>query len=258
VAAPPLAPAAEPAVERWVQNHQATTLWAEKEGDAAVASLPQWTFLRWTGQQIGFRLPVQEPRSGAAGWLDARTAGPSGPPPPAPPPAPATPPADAARPAEAARPEPPDAAAAASPPPPPPARAPSVGPRGRWIDVDLAQQRLRLIEDDRVVHTAPVTTGKAGFATPRGTFRISRRVANETMDSQTTGIGRESAEGYLLKDVRYAQYFADGGYALHANYWQPDSVFGRVPTSHGCIGMRLGDAAAVWEFAGYGTIVQIH
>jgi lipoprotein-anchoring transpeptidase ErfK/SrfK len=133
-----------------------------------------------------------------------------------------------------------------------------VGTGERWIDVDLAQQRLRLIEDDRVVHTAPVTTGKAGFATPRGTFRIFRRLENETMDSETTGIARGSTEGYLLKDVRYSQYFADGGYALHANYWQPDSIFGRVPTSHGCIGMRLGDAATVWEFASHGTVVQIH
>ena len=78
------------------------------------------------------------------------------------------------------------------------------------------------------------------------------------MDSATTGIGRESGEGYLLKNVRYTQYFADGGYALHANYWQPDSVFGRVATSHGCVGMRLADAETVWSFASNGTAVQIH
>ncbi|HEY3081850.1 MAG TPA: L,D-transpeptidase, partial [Chloroflexota bacterium] len=226
------APAApfEPGGERWVQSHNATTLWADREGDASVAPLPQWTFLRWTGPQSGLRIPVQDPRSGATGWVEARTVGPSGPPPASAPAAP-TPPADAApaRPSEAAA-----ALAARSV-----ERPASVGPGERWIDVDLTQQRLRLIEDDRVVHTAPVTTGKAGFATPTGTFRIFQRVANDTMDSETTGIAHGSGEGYLLTDVRYSQYFAHGGFALHANYWQPDGVFGRAATSHGCVGMRL-------------------
>ena len=153
----------------------------------------------------------------------------------------------------------------APPPPEPPKpvvppviRPPTVGPGERWVDVAIGRQWLTLMEGEAPVYGAPVTTGKAGFPTPRGTFRIFSRVFNETMDSLTTGIPRNSPEGYFLKDIFFTQYFADGGYALHTNYWQPASVFGMRPTSHGCVGMRQADAQVVWNFAGIGTKVHIH
>jgi lipoprotein-anchoring transpeptidase ErfK/SrfK len=107
------------------------------------------------------------------------------------------------------------------------------------------------------VYAAPVTLGKPGFGTPTGTFRIFSRVANETMDSLTIGIPRTAAEGYYLKNVLYTQYFADGGVALHSNYWQPEWVFGQANTSHGCVGLRTADAAYFWSFAGNGTRVVV-
>ena len=55
------------------------------------------------------------------------------------------------------------------------------------------------------VYVGLVTTGKPGFATPRGSFRILRRVANETMDSQTIGILRTSPHGYYLPNVLFTQ-----------------------------------------------------
>ncbi|HEV8636180.1 MAG TPA: L,D-transpeptidase [Chloroflexota bacterium] len=154
----------------------------------------------------------------------------------------------------------------APPPPPPPpgpqvtaiGRPSAVGPGERWIDVSVARQWLTLVEGDTPVYSAPVTTGKPSFPTPRGTFQIYSRVPSETMDSLTLGIPRGAPEGYYLKDILYTQYFLPGGYALHTNYWQPTSVFGRVATSHGCIGMRRGDALAVWNFAGIGTKVHVH
>jgi lipoprotein-anchoring transpeptidase ErfK/SrfK len=200
-----------------------------------------------SGPSEGPRLPVFEPLSQSDGWVDAADVGPAGPPPPpAPPPPPvADPLPDAGGAGLASR----QVA---------PARPGAVGAAERWIDVDLSAQRLRLMDGDRVVRSVPVTTGKPGFRTPTGTFRIFHRVASDVMDSATLGVDRSSTEGYLLKDVRYTQYFADGGYALHANYWQPGSVFGEVPTSHGCVGMAESDAAAVWSFAANGTVVSVH
>jgi lipoprotein-anchoring transpeptidase ErfK/SrfK len=141
----------------------------------------------------------------------------------------------------------------------PPVRRPSgIGASERWVDVNVQAQRLSLMDGDERALDAPVTTGKAGFSTPRGTFRIFSRVPNETMDSLTTGIPRSAPEGYFLKDILYTQYFAHGGYALHTNYWQPASVFGVRPTSHGCVGMRLADALAAWNFTTIGSRVHVH
>jgi hypothetical protein len=141
---------------------------------------------------------------------------------------------------------------------PPVVRPATIGPGERWIDVDVGRQWLTLMEGDAPVFGAGVTTGKPGFPTPRGTFRIFSRVFNETMDSLSTGIPRNAPEGYYLKDIFFTQYFAGGGYALHSNYWQPASVFGARPTSHGCVGMRQADAQVVWGFSGIGTKVYVH
>ena len=148
-------------------------------------------------------------------------------------------------------------------PPPAPAapavtRPATVGAGERWVDVNLSREWATAAEGDTIVRGIPVTTGKPGFGTPTGLFTIFSRVYNETMDSATIGIPRNSAEGYYLKDIYYTQYFADGGVALHTNYWQPGSVFGAYPTSHGCVGMRQADAAFLWDFATFGTKVYVH
>jgi lipoprotein-anchoring transpeptidase ErfK/SrfK len=160
----------------------------------------------------------------------------------------------------------PEVAPPAKPAPPPPpkpvgpaiSRPASIGPTERWVDVNLSRQWATAAEGDTVVRGMPVTTGKAGFGTPTGLYSIFSRVYNETMDSATIGIPRNSAEGYYLKDILYTQYFADGGIALHTNYWQPGSVFGAYPTSHGCVGMRQADAAFLWDFATFGSRVYVH
>jgi hypothetical protein len=99
VAAPP------PAAERWLQNHTATTVWADPEGARALAPAAQWSYFRVLGAQVKGRVPIFDPRTGAPGWVDAGAVGPSGPPPPAPVAAP--PPAAVPGPARAASPAPP-------------------------------------------------------------------------------------------------------------------------------------------------------
>lgn len=114
----------------------------------------------------------------------------------------------------------------------------------RWVLIDLASQTATAMIGDQALYTALVTSGKDGWETPRGTFYVGYRVANETMTSASIG----AEEYYVLKDVLYTQYFTNAGHALHLNYWQPDSVFGNTPSSHGCIGMRMADAKFFWDF----------
>lgn len=145
-----------------------------------------------------------------------------------------------------------------APPGPPPAAAfvASLPAGERWVLVDLSDQTTVLYAGDTPVHTALVTTGKAGWETPVGTFTIGYRVENETMTSAALGIPAD-VESYELTDVLYTQYFTNEGHALHLNYWRPESVFGAEATSHGCVGMRLGDAEILWRALGVGSRVVI-
>ncbi len=129
---------------------------------------------------------------------------------------------------------------------------------GRWIDVNLSTLRISAMVGNRVVYTAPVTTGKPGWATPTGTFHILRRLASTDMSSATIGIPLGTPGSYYVPNVQYTQYFDNSGDALHANYWSPSDSFGNYNTSHGCVGMRTSDAAYFWNFATYGTAVVIH
>jgi len=128
---------------------------------------------------------------------------------------------------------------------------------GRWIDVDVGAHTATAMQGSTPVYTAPIAAGRPEFPTPLGTYYIQRRVLDETMDSSTIGIPRNSPGGYYLPHVMYTQYF-NGGRALHGNYWAPDWVFGHANTSHGCVGMRNRDAAFFWNFASIGTPVVIH
>jgi lipoprotein-anchoring transpeptidase ErfK/SrfK len=139
------------------------------------------------------------------------------------------------------------------PTPQPPAIPGSNVPGERWILVDLAGQTATAMVGETPLYTALVTTGKEGWATPRGTFNIVYRVANETMTSSSIG----AEEEYVLKDVLYTQYFTTVGHALHLNYWRADSYFGSTPSSHGCVGMRMADAEFFWRFGNVGTRVTI-
>lgn len=126
---------------------------------------------------------------------------------------------------------------------------------GRWIDADLEEPTLvTAYERDRVIYSALAIKGRTATATPKGTFQILRRVENETMDSETIGIPRDSPDGYLLKDVLYTQYFTSDGASLHYNYWL--GTFGRAG-SHGCLGLNQEDSRWFWDWASLGTQVVI-
>ena len=95
--------------------------------------------------------------------------------------------------------------------------------------------------------------GTARYPTPLGAWCIVRRVANETMDSATVGIPRNSPAGYYLKNVLYTQYFRATGESLHYNWWA--AAWGQAG-SHGCLGLSLADSRWLWDWAAIGTPVS--
>lgn len=135
-------------------------------------------------------------------------------------------------------------------PTPLPPEAPKIG---KWIDIHLTQQLLTAYEGQRAIRTVVITSGKPGWETPAGLYKINTRVANETMDSGAIG----AEEFYKLEDVLFTQYFTDKGHALHFAWWKTEATIGR-PGSHGCINLLLDEARFLWEWADIGTTVNCH
>lgn len=136
----------------------------------------------------------------------------------------------------------PAAVATATPPPTAtPLPSPTVPPKptatpafpGKWIEVSLKEQIAIAWEGATPVRRMVVSTGAARTPTVQGTYRIYAKLTKQNM----------SGPGYSLANVPHVMYFYSG-YALHGAYWQ--TSFG-TPTSHGCVNLKLDDAA--WLFA---------
>ncbi len=111
----------------------------------------------------------------------------------------------------------------------------------RWIDIDLSEQVLVAYEGETPVFATLIASGKPGFSTPEGSFRIYSKHVSITMDDPEGG-----EEAYSIEDVPWTQYFKDS-YALHAAFWH--NRFGRV-RSHGCINLSPADARRLFFWTG--------
>lgn len=108
----------------------------------------------------------------------------------------------------------------------------------RWMHVDLDEQVLVAYEGDKPVYVTLVASGKDGFDTPEGLYRIRRKYVSRTMQGPDPEAG-----SYDIGDVPWTMYY-HGGLAIHGAYWHDD--FGNV-RSHGCT--NLPPESARWLFS---------
>lgn len=118
----------------------------------------------------------------------------------------------------------------------------------RWIDVNLSTQYLTAYENGQSVYEVYVSTGAEQWPTVTGQFRIWLRYDMQTMDGTHLGFD------YNVTNVPHVQYFYKD-YALHGAYWHNN--FG-TPVSHGCVNLTTYDAEWLYNFAGIGTLVNVH
>ncbi len=115
--------------------------------------------------------------------------------------------------------------------------------QGRWIEIDLSEQRLVAWDGDTAYYVFPVSTGTSSTPTPTGTYNIHSKHRTDRM----------TGPGYDIPDVPYAMYF-HRGYALHGAYWHEQ--FG-TRVSHGCINLQVSDARRLYNWADIGTTVVV-
>jgi hypothetical protein len=118
-------------------------------------------------------------------------------------------------------------------------------PSVKRIEVDLSKQMLYAFQNDQVVMSFPVSTGK-WYPTPTGTFHIWLKILYTRMSGGT------GADYYNLPNVPYVMFFyndqvAKGrGFSLHGAYWHNN--FG-YPMSHGCVNISPVNAGKLYEWA---------
>ncbi|REJ05270.1 murein L,D-transpeptidase [Microbacterium bovistercoris] len=113
----------------------------------------------------------------------------------------------------------------------------------RHAVVDLSQQHAYFYENGKLVRDWAVSTGRPGFETRQGNFRIRAHVAMQDMVGET----------YVTKDVKWVTYF-NGNQAFHGTYWHNN--FGNV-MSHGCVNMPESAAKWVYDWAPDGFEVTV-
>jgi L,D-transpeptidase YbiS len=137
------------------------------------------------------------------------------------------------------------------------ARLARMTPSGAWVAIDQTHNRLRLMRGEKLLLEAPCSagsgmvlreTGAAGrvwtFDTPRGAFRVQRRLVNPVWRKPDWAfveagqpVPSDPADRFEYGALgAYAFYFGDG-YLIHGTLYE--RLIGR-PVSHGCI--RLGRA----------------
>lgn len=114
----------------------------------------------------------------------------------------------------------------------------------KWIEINLASQRLIAWQGRKPVYAVIVSTGKPATPTPQGIFAIKIKRPKDRM----------RGADYDLPDVPHVMYY-QGGYAIHGTYWH--NRFG-TPVSHGCTNVAVDHAQWLYQWASVGTPVVIH
>jgi L,D-transpeptidase YbiS len=148
-----------------------------------------------------------------------------------------------------------------------------LSPTGTYVVVDQTQNRLYIMNDDKIVRTAVCSAGsgmvlkasgsskKWVFDTPRGVFKVRNKIPNPIWKKPDWAFAEEGktlptnpADRFESGTLgKYALYLEDG-YMIHGTLYT--RLLGRSVT-HGCIRLGPDDLQAVWDAVPVGSSVYI-
>jgi hypothetical protein len=137
------------------------------------------------------------------------------------------------------------------------------------VNIDLSEQKAYLFKNGQNVGWTYVATGRSGFATPTGTFRIMEKIVdkrsnrygmvfdrhgNVVNSNATAGVSRIPPGGrFVGAQMPYWMRITGYGVGLHAGpIPNPGS-----PASHGCIRLPRDMAQTIYQHAPVGARVTI-
>jgi hypothetical protein len=133
------------------------------------------------------------------------------------------------------------------------------------IEIDLQDQRAYLLRDRYVVRESPISSGRAGFRTPTGNFKVIEKdrthassIYGKIIDHRgRTLVADADIDMPLPSGARFVpapmHYFIrfDGPNGLHAGYLPG------YPASHGCVRLPKEHAIAFYNAVDVGSRVTV-
>ena len=123
-------------------------------------------------------------------------------------------------------------------------------PTGELIEVSIDDQRLTAWRDGKVVYRFVISTGRRGYETPAGHYKVAAKVK--------MGWSRKWS-GWMPWMLPFY-----GNYSLHQLPHKDGSSVNigasklGTPDSHGCVRVNVGDAEILFNWASVGTPVWVH
>ncbi|MBL1082703.1 L,D-transpeptidase family protein [Streptomyces actinomycinicus] len=110
--------------------------------------------------------------------------------------------------------------------------------RSQISTVDTKTKQMTVVRDGKTIKTIPVSSGSPEHPTYNGQMVISEKFRQVHMNGASVGLTEKDGKpSYDIKAVPHAMRLTDSGTFIHGNYWG-NSVFGKVNTSHGCVGLK--------------------
>jgi lipoprotein-anchoring transpeptidase ErfK/SrfK len=116
---------------------------------------------------------------------------------------------------------------------------PTIRSGGVKVVVSLPLQKAYVFDDGELIATSPVSTGKKGYETPAGTFRILQKKVHHRSNR------------YSNAPMPYMQRLTWQGVALHAG------ALPGYPASHGCIRLPRSFAKKLYGLTDFSTEVTV-
>jgi lipoprotein-anchoring transpeptidase ErfK/SrfK len=113
----------------------------------------------------------------------------------------------------------------------------------RALTIRIGSQTFVYAEGDQVVRTGPISSGRDGYRTPRGTFSVLSKDKDKVSSRYTNQLGMQAWMPYSI------QFY--GHYFLHEG-WLPG-----YPDSHGCVRVGEQDARFLFERMKIGDLVSV-
>ena len=122
---------------------------------------------------------------------------------------------------------------------------------GKYIDISLGYQNMVIFEDGKALDAFLISSGRKGFNTPIGTFKIENKYP------------RAWSKKYALWMPYWMAFKPAGEMGIHElPEWPGGHKEGAnhlgTAVSHGCVRLGVGPAKQVYDWAEIGTPVIIH